>query len=179
MYAGKKTHEELSPNHNYITRHVKECQLMSKLHHPNITLFMGVCSLPGHPLPVLVLEKLDGSLQELLDTVPNIPLVLKLSILRDVSKGLLYLHEHMLQIIHANLTATNVLLTPYFVAKISDFGSSLAMNSDQLTKYPGTVVYMPPEALVESPHYNSSLDIFSFGVLTLYVGLQVTVQLAR
>ena len=97
---------------------------MSGLRHPNITLFLGVCFLPNCQLPVLVMERLDGSLDDLLETVPNIPLALKRSILEDVARGLLYLHTHDHQIIHRDLTAKNVLLTSSLVAKITDLGNS-------------------------------------------------------
>ena len=40
------------------------------------------------------------------------------------------------------------------------------------TACPGTLSYMPPEALEESPKYDKPLDIFSFGQLSLYVAVQ-------
>ena len=136
-----------------------------------------MCFLDDSSLPVLLIEKLDSSLDDLLETVPNIPLALKRSMLEDVAKGLLYLHKN--NIIHRDLTARNVLLTSYFVAKVSDFGNSRFVHfqprefARTLTRLPGTLVYMPPEALEASPHYGPSLDIFSFGHLALFVGLQV------
>ena len=75
-------------------------------------------------LPILLIEKLDSSLDDLLETVPNIPLALKRSMLEDVAKGLLYLHQHNPQIIHRDLTAKNVLLSTSLVAKVTDFGNS-------------------------------------------------------
>ena len=107
--AGKKIHEILLDVGNVGVRdiaakYVQECQLMSDLRHPNITLFLGVCFLPNCQLPVLVMERLDGSLDDLLETVPNIPLTLKRSMLEDVARGLLYLHKHNPQIIHRDLT---------------------------------------------------------------------------
>ena len=77
---------------------------------------MGVCFLPDCQLPVLLMERLDGNLDDLIETVPNIPLALKRSILEDMSRGLLYLHKHTPQIIHRDLTAKNVLLNSYFMA---------------------------------------------------------------
>ena len=182
--AGKKIHEVLIDADNAgienVTRvYVQECQLMSDLRHPNITQFLGVCFLPNCQLPVLLMERLDGSLDELLETVPNIPLALKRSILESVSRGLLYLHKHTPQIIHRDLTAKNVLLTSYFVAKITDFGNSRIVNlqpgqlARTLSRLPGTLVYMPPEALSSSSRYGPSLDVFSFGHLTLFTLLQV------
>ena len=155
---------------------------MSDLRHPNITLFLGVCFLPNCQLPLLVMERLDGSLDGLLETVPNIPLTLKQSMLEDVARGLLYLHKHNPQIIHRDLTAKNVLLTSSLVAKVTDFGNSRIVNlqpgqlAQTLSWLPGTLVYMPPEALEASSRYGPSLDVFSFGHLALFVGLQVYIE---
>ena len=182
--AGKKIHDILidAANvgvENVAGKYVLECKLMSDLRHPNITQFLGMCFLPDYQLPVLLMEKLDGNLDDLTETVPNIPLALKRSILEDVSRGLLYLHKHTPQIIHRDLTAKNVLLNSYFMAKITDLGNSRIVNlqpgqlARTLSRLPGTLVYMPPEALSSSPRYGPSLDIFSFGHLALFVGLQV------
>ena len=131
--AGKKIHDVLidaanAGVENVAGKYVQECQLMSDLRHPNITQFLGVCFLPDCQLPVLLMERLDGNLDDLIETVPNIPLALKRSILEDVSRGLLYLHKYTPQIIHRDLTAKNVLLTSSFVAKITDFGNSRIVN---------------------------------------------------
>ena len=142
----------------------------------------GCVSFPtANLLPVLLMERFDGSLDELLEPVPNIPLALKQSILEDVSRGLrVYLqHKHTPQIIHRDVTAKNVLLTSSLVAKITDFGNSHIVNLQpgQLarthSRLPGTLVYIPPEALEASSRYGPSLDIFSFGHLALFIRLQV------
>ena len=182
--AGKKIHEVLLDVGNVGVRditakYVQECQLMSDLRHPNITQFLGLCFLPDCQLPVLVMERLDGSLDDLLESVPNIPLALKRSMLEDVARGLVYLHNHDPKIIHRDLTSKNVLLSPSLMAKITDFGNSRLVNiqpgqlAQTLSRNPGTMVYMPPEALTAAARYGPSLDIFSFGHLGLFVGLQV------
>ena len=184
--AGKKIHEILLDVGNVgvqeiATRYVQECQLMSDLRHPNITQFLGLCFLPDCQLPVLVMERLDGSLDDLLETVPSISLTLKRSMLEDVARGLLYLHKHDPQIIHRDLTSKNVLLTSSLVAKITDLGNSRIVNvqpgqlAQTLSRNPGTLVYMPPEALANVARYGPSLDIFSFGHLGIFVGLQVSI----
>ena len=125
------------------------------------------------------MERLERNLDDLLEKVPNISLALKCSILIDVGMGLLYLHTHDPQIIHRDLTAKNVRLTQSLVAKITDFGNSRIVNqqpgqlAQTLSQLPGTLVYMPPEALTADPHYDYSLDVFSFGHLSLFVVLQV------
>ena len=82
---------------------------MSSLRHP--TQFLGLCFLPGTQLPLLVIERLEMSLDNLLEHMPNRPLSLKRSVLEDVASGLLYLHDRPSPVIHRDLTAKNVLLT--------------------------------------------------------------------
>ena len=162
-----------------VHKYLQECQLMSSLHHPNITEFLGLCFLPGTQLPLLVMEELETSLDDLLEHMPNLPLSLKRSVLEDVASGLLYLHDRPCPVIHRDLTSKNVLLTSSLVAKITDMGNSriVEMRPGQmartLTNLPGTLVYMPPEALDDRSRYGPSLDIFSFGHLALFTIIQV------
>ena len=150
---------------------------MSTLNHENVVKFIGQCFLPDFQFPILVMERLKGgNLQDLLLTIPNIVLNLKLSILADVSKGLLYLHQHSPQIVHRDLTAKNVLLTPCLRAKISDFVNTRIIHpqlAKKMFQLPEIAPYMPPEAFQLLGSHQPSFDIFSFGHLALIVGLQV------
>ena len=68
--------------------------------------------------------------------------------------------------------ANNVLLTSQFVAKISDLGVAKVIQADSKktkTRAPGTVDFMPPEALLETPEYGPPLDVFSYGGVILHV----------
>ena len=183
--AAKRIHESLlrmgnaDEIKNITDAFVRECQLMSTLHHPHIVQFLGVCFLSGSRLPVLVMEQLMTSLNDLLETNPNVPLATKSSILHDVACGLAYLHSHLPPIIHRDLTAKNVLLNSAMVAKLADLGMARIVDIQPgqlvatMTQAPGTVVYMPPEALEPKAKYNTMLDIFSIGVLALYTLTQI------
>ncbi len=179
--AGKKLHETLINLENegvaeIVRRYLQECQLMSSLRHPNITQFLGLCFLPESKLPLLVMERLETNLDDILEHIPNLPLFFKHSVLEDIARGLLYLHCRDPPVIHRDLTSKNVLLTSSLVAKITDMGNS-RINPGQmagtLSKYPGTLVYMPPEAQDDSGFYGVSMDVFSFGHLALYTITQV------
>ncbi|XP_064386501.1 uncharacterized protein LOC135335026 isoform X2 [Halichondria panicea] len=155
-----------------------ECVLLSRIRHPNIVQFMGVYYGPqrdyGREL-TLVMERMYTNLEDCLKQYSNIEMWLKVSILLDVSQGLLYLHSR--GVVHRDLTAANILLTTSFHAKIADLGVSRIINVHPLaaskqSMNPGTLGYMPPEALTEIPKYGSALDVFSFGVLILFVLLQ-------
>jgi len=155
-----------------------ECVLLSQLRHPNVVHFVGVHYGSNQDDMLLIMECLDTDLARCLETQPNIPLEVKLSILLDVSYGLLYFHTHFPQIIHRDLTAANILLTRDKRAKIADLGVSKLLDprtqaAVMQTQAPGTTYYMPPEALEENPRYDEKLDIFSFGHLALYVINQV------
>ena len=146
---------------------------MSKLRHPHIVQFLGVCYFPGSTLPSLVMERVETNLHEMLETTPNLPLDIKRSILLDVARGLLYLHSQSPPIIHRDLTARNVLLNSAMMAKIADLGVARFVDVQPhqlatMTQGPGNIVYMPPEAIGEHARYNSSLDVFSFGHLALF-----------
>ena len=152
---------------------------MTEMRHPNIVQFLGLCFLEGSALPVLVMEKLDSSLDDLLETSPGLPLALKQSLLTDVARGLLYLHTRNPPVVHRDLSARNVLLTTSLVAKISDLGNARIVNlqpgqlARTLTRVPGTHVYMPPESFDQHSRYGPRLDIFSFGHLALFTLTQV------
>ena len=164
-----------------VDKYYSECSLLSELRHPNIVQFLGICFLPDCQLPVLVMERLQGSLDELLESsAADIPLSTKVSVLQDVARGLVYLHNREPAVIHRDLSAKNVLLTCGMTAKIADMGNSRIADVEpgrlaqtMTAGIPGTMVYMPPEAVGSKPRYGPPLDMFSFGHLSLFTAIQV------
>ena len=176
--AAKFIHKSLVPNESSGTqtyqaqRFAEECHLMSKLRHPNIVQFLGLCTdSTESPFPGLVMERLRCSLDDVLTKYPPteqvIPLGVKCSVLQDVARGLLFLHSHSPPIVHRDLSARNVLLNSAMEAKLADFGVARIIDASSMTSNPGTALYMPPEAM-ESKSYSTSLDVFSFGHLMLF-----------
>ena len=161
-----------------------ELIMMTQLHHPNIVRCKGVSLLVDQPLPVLLMEQLMSSLHAYLlhPDNSNLPVERKVSILLNTASGLDYLHRCTPAIIHRDLTAKNVLLDSKLTAKIADFGNSRIMDLDPncspetLTSLPGTLEYMPPEAHGGSVSYDPSLDVFSFGHLSLFTITQTQVR---
>ena len=121
--AGKKIHEVLMIQGGYsVSRFEDECRLLSKLRHPNIVQFLGVFFEDGAQTPVLVMEFLPTNLTSCIERYGVFPDEINYSILHDVALGLLYLHNQTPSIVHRDLSANNVLLTPNMTAKISDLG---------------------------------------------------------
>ena len=111
------------------------------------------------------------SLTSIVDKHEKIPVHIKYSIVHDVSLGLCYLHYHDPPIVHRDLSPNNILLTAHHVAKISDLGVAKVIQVDSrktMTKAPGTIDFMPPESLANSPVYGPSMDVFSFAGIILH-----------
>ena len=156
---------------------MRECRQCSTLRHPNVIQFLGVYYPTGvgganrMRLPVMVMEMMADSLTSFVDKHEKIPVHIKYSIVHDVSLGLCYLHNHDPPIVHRDLSPNNVLLTAHHVAKISDLGVAKVIKADSrktMTKAPGTVDFMPLEALSTSPVYGPPMDVFSFAGIILH-----------
>ena len=169
--AGKKIHEVLIKQGGGATyalsRFEVECRLLSRLRHPNIVQFLGVYYEEKMKVPILVMEYLPTNLSNCIEKHGVLRLELSFSILHDVALGLNYIHSHKPSIIHRDLSSNNVLLASSMKAKISDLGVAKLLNLTPLqisqvvhnTHAPGTAAYMPPEALVANPIYDTSTTI--------------------
>ena len=174
--AGKKIHEMLlrQGGDTYaVCRFEEECCLLSRVRHPNIVQFLGVCFKDGLHAPLLVMEYLPVNLTTCIEQYGILPKNITYSILYDVALGLCYLHSQTPPIIHRDLSSNNVLLTSNMTAKISDLGVARILNLTPLqvshmTQTPGTPSYMPPEVMVANPKYDKSVDTFSYGIMMIH-----------
>ena len=159
----------------------KEFKIVQELKHDHIVYYYGYHILPRrsqrNKSPVLIMECLETNLHDFLlrDPHHDLPLARKVDLLCGIAQGLNYLHSS--SIIHRDLTATNVLLDSRAVPKIADFGNSCVTGTDlgsplhsQSYRCYGTLNYMAPEA--QTRKYGAEIDIFSFGHLSLFVGIQ-------
>ena len=157
----------------------KEIKLVSELKHENIVKFVGMYyeineSLVAPVLPVLVMERMPFSLTEYIDEFghKNIPEYDVINILCDVARGMMYLHE-VKMVVHSDLSSNNILLAENFHAKIADFGSAQVLDKPgmchKLEVKPGTLDFMPTEALIDPPCYTVTLDVFSFGCVIIHL----------
>ena len=111
-----------NPNH-----FIHECLRHSKLDHKNIVKMFGVSfeDINTVSKPVLVMELMEYTLAELFLNDESqglfIPMYVKLSILQDISAGILYLHSCNPPIAHCTLVPSNILLSGDLVAKLADF----------------------------------------------------------
>jgi len=176
--ATKVIHPTLFETHDpgarkIMERFEQECQFLSGVRHPNVVQYLGVSRDPESGLPVLLMELMDNSLTRFLELSEQpLPFHIQVNLCRDIALALAYLHSN--GIIHRDLSSNNVLLIgPGYRAKVTDFGMSKLADTNlhmtPMTMCPGTLAYMPPEALDDPPVYTSKLDCFSFGVLDIQI----------
>ena len=159
-------------------RFEQECEFLSTVRHPNIVQYLGTHQDPDTGLPVLLMELMDDSLTHLLESSPqSIPYHIQVNVCHDITLALSYLHNR--KIVHRDLSSNNVLMMIGSIrAKVTDFGMArlgdLHSQASRITftMCPGTDVYMPPEAVDESPVYllyTEKIDCFSLGVLIVQI----------
>jgi serine/threonine protein kinase len=154
-----------------------EARLVATLEHPNIAQVYEIGSVNGSYF--FVMEYIDGAdLRRLLETSiakrHPIPLADALYIISHVCTALHYAHEkhdlegRPLQIIHRDVSPSNVLLSHDGAVKVCDFGIAKAHNRKTETTQSGVLKgkfsYMSPEQCQSKPIDRRS-DVFSIGIL--------------
>lgn len=93
------------------------------------------------------MEKLDSNLKQRMVTKPELTLLQKISILKDVLNGLITLHAQNLAFL--DLKRPNVLLADngsFISAKLADFGITRFLDNNSKTNVvEGTTAYLSPE----------------------------------
>ena len=156
----------------------RECDILRAAEDPHIVEFIGVFNDETQEGGVLlVMELMDQTLETFLkDSRGNLSTEKQVDICQQMASGLRYLHHQDPQILHRDLKPSNILLDKDGrIAKIGDFGQAKFRPSDiqyLTTTQPGTVLYMPPEALRDDPRFTDKGDVFSLGVVMLEVATQ-------
>jgi len=109
---------------------LREIDIMTKLHHPNIVQFLGFIDDPF----ILVLEYIPNF--DLLTNIPKLSKTQKISIMKDILRGIAYIHNRKpYSLIHRDIKTSNILLTNSRVAKIADFGLSKFYNIHKIDSF--------------------------------------------
>ena len=146
-----------------LRRFYREAQSAGKLRHPNIVTIYDIDEADG--IPFIAMEFLEGdSLEKIINTRKELPLVKKLDITLQTCRGLHYAHQH--GVIHRDVKPANVMVLEDGLVKLVDFGIA-RVGSTSMTRTGmvlGTPTYMAPEQIRGAP-VDARSDVFSIGVI--------------
>lgn len=148
-------------------REVKTLEALGR--HPHIVKFEGISQEPSTLRPYIILELAMYSLQEYFSELSyrNVLRSQRIDICTGIAEGLAYMHQK--EIFHCNLHSSNVLLDRNRNPVITGFGLSRSFSEQEpnMTKVQRRIAYIAPELLKTnpSPRFESSHDVYSFGVL--------------
>jgi len=144
----------------------KEVRIMKSLHHPNLLLFLGACTKPGHLM--IVTELMNKSFHEISNSKTD--LLGKLKMAKEAAKGMSWLHSLSPAIIHRDLKPENILVgSGGKSVKVADFGLSLVKDhskqeAEEMKRIRGSPAFMSPEALMGN-ELTPKTDVYSFGMI--------------
>jgi len=140
----------------------REVKLLSEMRHPNVVLFLGACT--DGPEKIIVTEYCEGGSLDYLLKHEILDSATELKIAKDVAYGMN--HLHLENILHRDLTSSNILLSSSREAKVSDFGLSRKKLPDtSLSCTMGSIWSMAPEVIENAKNFTKKSDVYSFGVL--------------
>ncbi|KAJ7139287.1 kinase-like domain-containing protein, partial [Mycena epipterygia] len=142
----------------------REAVIWRQLFHPNLLPFFGLYYLDTRLC--LVSPWIEhGHLLKFLRNAPST--IDRVSVILDVAMGLEYLHSN--NVVHGDLKAMNILVTPSNRACIADFGLSsiadlLPLDFTHSTPNPrgGTVRYQAPELMSGKCSIHFGSDVYAF-----------------
>lgn len=143
-------------------RLMSEARTMARLTHANLAVLHSVEL--WHDTPLLVMEYFPaGSLADRLRRGPLNASELTITA-EAIADGLEYLHRN--QLLHGDVKPSNVAFTADGVAKLLDFGLTVAAVDDEPHQWGGTRLYLPPEVL-NGARPSASADIWALGVMLI------------
>ncbi|XP_048317961.1 uncharacterized protein LOC107429583 [Ziziphus jujuba] len=149
----------------------REAQTMILVDHPNV--LKSHCSfVSDHNLWVVMPYMAGGSCLHILKAAypEGFEEVVIATVLREVLKGLEYLHHH--GHIHRDVKAGNILMDSRGAVKLGDFGVSACLfdsgdRQRMRNTFVGTPCWMAPEVMEQLHGYDFKADIWSFGITAL------------
>ncbi|XP_029172413.1 receptor-type guanylate cyclase Gyc76C-like [Nylanderia fulva] len=152
---------------------MKEMRVLREIRHGNLNSFIGACV---EPMRILLITDYcaKGSLYDIIEN-EDIKLddMFIASLVHDLIKGMLYIHESSVLVCHGNLKSSNCVVTSRWVLQVCDFGlhdMRHCAESDSIGEhqYYRSLFWKAPE-LLRNPHASirgtQEGDIYSFAII--------------
>ncbi|XP_047950361.1 probable serine/threonine-protein kinase PBL3 [Salvia hispanica] len=151
---------------------LKKIDNLVQLRHPSLVSFIGYCTEEYNMM--LVYEFMPhGRLSDHLFTTQyqSLPWARRIKIAIDIARGLSYLHERDIPIIHRDFKTANVLLDWELNAKLSNYCYGTDDPTSEMTSIPTRQIfvspgYTPPE-YISKGRLTTKSNAYTFGVVLL------------
>ncbi|KAL1358122.1 hypothetical protein AAHE18_04G011300 [Arachis hypogaea] len=159
--------EDVLQSPQQLERLYSEVHFLKSLKHENIIKFYNSwVNEKSRTINIITELFTSGSLRQYRKKHKNIDMKAMKNWLRQILRGLCYLHGHNPPIIHRDLKCDNIFVNGNTGrVKIGDLGLAVVMQQPLAQSVIGTPEFMAPELYEEQ--YNELVDIYSFGMCVL------------
>jgi len=174
--ALKRLLPQLADDRQFVDDFIREAKLAAQLDHPNIVHILELGSSAGTYFIAMELvrgQTLVKLMKRVSATKTHAPIGVVVALMTELCDALHYAHRgrgiygQLLNIVHRDLTPSNLIVTDEGHVKIIDFGVAKALSGKFMTNtgmIKGKLGYMSVEALSGSS-IDARTDLFSLGVM--------------
>lgn len=160
IVALKVLDRDLSSDAEFVKRFIDEARAAGTLRHPNIIHVFDVGK--ANDQYYICMEYVSG--RTLRDTLGEGALTLddKLRVVKECASALAFAHDR--NIVHKDITPTNIILTQEKAAKVADMGIARLTDTAITSRETSSLYYISPEEALAKP-IGPQADIYSLGVV--------------
>ena len=164
VVALKVLKTEYTDNSNYVKRFLREAEIVSALHHQNITMVKDYGIEEG--LHYIVMEYVEGKmLSQIVEEKGALSSQEAINVTAQVLSALQYAWENGI-VAHRDIKPQNIMMDKTGLIKVMDFGIARVSSSHTMTQagtFMGTPYYMSPEQ-AQGKETDIRSDLYSIGI---------------